>query len=258
MMGEAVRISLAFMRPLALVLLVTALTSACGGGVLKKEYEYEEELYLALDGSATLNVNASVPALVALRGADLDVDPRARIDRERVRALFAGPGVTVSRVSLARRDGRRFVHVSLDVEDVRRLPQVTAFAWSAYRFDRQGDVFEYRQVVRGSAGKAVENVGWNGGELVAFRMHIPSEIPFHNAPSRRVQRGNILEWEQPLPERLKGAELDIEVHMAPESILYSTLLLFGATIVAALLSFVLVIWGVSRRGRDPEVAESRS
>ena len=45
------------------------LLSACGGRLVKKQYEYEEELYLGLDGAATLNVNASVPALVAPKSA---------------------------------------------------------------------------------------------------------------------------------------------------------------------------------------------
>lgn len=244
------------MRALAPVLLVALLASACAAGVLKQDYEYEEELYLSLDGSATLNVNASVAALVALRGADLSVDPRARIDREQVRALFAGPGIEVSRVSLARRDGRRMVHVSLDVADVRRLQQTALFSWSTYQFDRNGDVLEYRQTVGAPSGRPVTNVGWTGGELVGFRLHVPSEIPFHNSPSRTVQRGNIVTWEQPLADRLNGRPVDIEVHMAPESILYATLLLFGATTVAALTTFAAVIWWVSRRGRDADVAES--
>jgi hypothetical protein len=246
------------MRVLTLVLLVALFASACGGGLLKKEYEYEEELYLSLDGTATLNVNASVPALVALRGADLDVNPRARLDRARVRALFEGPGVRVSRVSLSRRDGRRFVYVSLDVDDVRQLSRVALFSWSSYRFERRGDVFDYRQVLGPSAGKAVGNVGWTGAEVVAFRMHIPSEIPFHNAPSHKVERGNILEWAQPLAERAKGTPLEIQLQMEPESILYSTLILFGSTIVAAAVAFAVVIWWVARRGRDPEMVGSRS
>jgi hypothetical protein len=242
------------MRFLALALLVAALASACGGGgLLKKEYEYEEELYLSLDGTATVNVNASVAALVALRGFDLDPNPRARVDRAQVRTMFQGPGVQVSRVSLSRRDGRRFVHVGLDVADVRQLSRVAPFAWSRYRLDRVGDVVEYRQVVGASSGRPVGDVGWTGGELVTFRMHVPSVIPFHNSPSREVQRGNIVEWEQTLGERLAGKEIDIEVHMEPESILYSTLILFASTVVAALLAFTLVIWWVSRRGRDPEI-----
>ena len=247
------------MRFLVLAL-VAALASACGGGgLLQKQYEYEEELYLALDGTATLNVNASVAALVALRGAELDVDPRARIDREQVRALFSGPGVEVSRVSLSRRDGRRFVHVSVDVADVRQLPRVGLFSWSDYELARTGDVVEYRQVVGAAANKPIPDVGWEGTELVSFRLHIPSVIPFHNAPSREVRRGNIVEWEQPLAARLQGEPLAIEVHMEPESILYSTLLLFASTIVAAALTFALVIWWVVKRGPDvPADAGSRS
>ncbi|HEY6360636.1 MAG TPA: hypothetical protein VIX63_06005 [Vicinamibacterales bacterium] len=245
------------MRVPALALLLAALTSACGGGLLKKEYEYEEELYLSLDGSAQLNVNASVASLVALRGADLAVDPRARVDRADVRALFDAPGVEVSTPTFSRRDGRRFVHVRLDVADLRRLSSVTPLSWSTYRFERQGDTFEYRQVVGPSAGKAVESIGWTGDELVAFRMHLPSKVDYHNAPSRRTERGNILEWEQPLAARLKGETLELEVRMEPETILYTTLLLFGATIVAAVMTFAAVIFWVARRGRDPEMAELR-
>jgi hypothetical protein len=88
-------------------------------------------------------------------------------------------------------------------------------------------------------------------------MHLPSEIPFHNSRAG-VQRGNILEWEQPLVERLKGAPLDMQVQLEPESILYTTLLLFGSTVVAAAIAFALLIWWVARRGRQGEMAESRS
>jgi hypothetical protein len=239
------------------LVLVWAVVSASCGRLLKKEYEYEEELYLALDGSATLNVNASVASLVALRGADLPVDPRARIDRERVRAIFAGPD-TVVRVSLSRRDGRRFVHASVDVTDVRNLSSLAPFNWSSYRFDRQADVFEFHQVVGKPTGVDIGNVGWTGQEVVAFRIHVPSKIPFHNAPSRRTERGNILEWEQPLVERLQGSPVDIQVQMDAQSILSRTLLLFGSTIIAAAATFALVIWWVARRGRAPSAAESRS
>ena len=235
------------------LLLCVCAASACGGA-LKREYEYEEEIYIRLDGSATVNVNASVAALAALRGAELPVDPAARVDRNQVRALFAGSGAEVSRVSLSRRDGRRFVHVGVEVEDLRQLSRLTPFSWSTYRFERQGDAFEYRQVVGKPFVREIGDVGWTGSELVAFRMHIPSEIAFHNAPSRKVQRGNILEWEQPLAARREGEPLEIAVQMEPESILYTTLILFGSTVVAAALTFAVVIWLVVRRGRREAAA----
>ena len=110
-------------------------------------------------------------------------------------------------------------------------------------------------MVGSAAARTVGDVGWNGNEVVAFRVHIPSMIAFHNAPSKKVQRGNILEWEQPLAERLKGVPLDLEVNMEPDSILHTTLLLFGSTIVLAAAAFVVVIWRVARHGRE-EVAHS--
>jgi hypothetical protein len=223
-----------FRAVLSFTALACALVTSGCGGLLKTQYEYEEELYLSLDGSATINVNASVASLVALR------------------ALFEAPGAQVTRVSLSRRHGRRFVHVSVDVRDVHQLQRFPMFSWSTYKFEREGDVFAYRQMVGAPANQPVGDVGWTGEELVIFRMHIPSEIPYHNAPSKRTERGNILEWVQPLRERLSGTPIDVQVRMEPESILYTTLLLFGVTVVAAAIAFGVVIWWVARRGRESE------
>ena len=239
---------------LCAVLCCSAIAAACSGRVLKPQYEYEEELYLDLDGSATLNLNASVPALVALHGADLPTDARARLDRDRVRALFAYPGSDVT-LSTSRRDGRRFVHVSVQVDDVRRLAQIRMFGWSTYDFRRDSDRIDFNQVVGPSRGRDVGDVGWDGSELIAFRMHLPSEILFHNS-SADVRRGNILEWEQSLSARSGGEPLELRVQMAPESILYTTLLLFGSTVVAAALTFAAVVWWLARRGRHTDIAES--
>ena len=239
------------MRSWGPVVIVAALMlSACGGRLVKKQYEYEEELYLGLDGSATLNVNTSVPALVALRGVELNPSPRARFERERIRAFFDGPGVTVTALSSSRRYGRRFVHVSMDVADVRSLQRVAPFAWSTYRFAREGDVYEFKQIVGAPAARRVGDVGWNGSELVAFRMHLPSRIAYHNAPSHRTERGNILEWEQTLADRMRGAPVDIDVQIETQSILARTLLLFGTMIVAAFATLAAIIWWIARSGRS--------
>ena len=238
----------------ALGLLVCALAvSACGvRSPFKAQPEYEEEIYLALDGTATVNVNASIASLVALRGVDLPTDPRARVDRAEVRRFFEGPGATVTSVSLSRRHKRRFAHVAIDVDDVRKLSQLAPFAWSRYRLDVREDAVDFQQTVGKPAGRTVSNAGWDGTERVSFRMHIPSEILYHNTAG--VQRGNILEWDQPLAQRLQGDALDLQVNMEPRSILYSTLLLFGGTILAAAATFAIVIWLIARKGRAQEKA----
>jgi hypothetical protein len=240
----------------ALVLACALLAQACAGTRLgRQQFEYEEEIYLDVDGTATMNVNASVASLVALRGAKLPLDPQARLDRQQVRDFFSGPGSRVTRLSLSRRDGRRFVHLTIEVDDIQRLPRSAPFAWSIYRLDRQGDVLEFRHTVGKAAGLDAAAAGWRGDEMVRFRVHVPSEIPFHNSPGG-VERGNILTWAQPLADRAKGEPLDMQFQMRPESILYSTLLLFGGTILAAVCAFGLAIWLLVRRGRRADIIES--
>jgi hypothetical protein len=197
-------------------------------------------------------VNASVPALVALRGVDLDPNPRARLDRQKVRALFSSPSTHVESVTSSRRDNRRYVHLRLQVPDVSRLDEAPLFAWAQYSREREGDLLKYRQRIGPSAARDVANPGWTGAELVAVRLHLPSRIPYHNAPSKTIERGNIIRWEQPLAERIKGDPIDIEVHMETQSILVRTLALFGSMVALAALTFGAVIWFVMRRGRTPE------
>ena len=223
------------------------------------KYEYEEVLYLQLDGSAVVNVNASVAALVALYGADLDPVSDEPPDPERVRRLFAAPGVEVSTPTFSRQNGRRFIHLELDVDDIRRLTAVRTLAGSSYRLEPQGDAVVYRQTIGGRArADRPPDPRWTGQELVAFRVHVPSEILFENASSD-VLRGNILVWEQRLSDRVAGAPIELHVQMESESILYTTLTLFLGTIVAALLVFAGAIWMVVRRGKEQnrEVAGSR-
>jgi hypothetical protein len=245
-------------RMVMLLVMFFALTAvgACRS-VLSMQYEYDEEVYLELDGSATVYVNASVPALVALRGAPLDVDPRARLDRNDVRAFFESPVTDVESVTTSRRDNRRYVHVRLAVDDIRRLSEAAPFAWSRYTLGEKGDLAVFQQEIGPAARRDVGNVGWDGSEMVAFRYHLPSRIPFHNAPSRAIERGNIIRWEQPLANRLKGEPLGIEVHMETESILVQTLSLFAITIAAALTTLGIAIWFVMRRKGAELPAPSR-
>jgi hypothetical protein len=213
-----------------------------------RQYEYDERIDLSLDGSAVVDVNASIPALVALHGAKLDVDPEAWLDRQAVRALFEGPGATVTQFSAYRKRGRRFVHARLNLPDIRNLSKVTALAWSRYRLERTDSGYHFIQDVGAPAGGQPGDVGWTGGELVAFRLHLPSKINFHNSPDG-VERGNILAWEQPLRDRLAGAPLHMEARMETQSILYRTLWLFGGTFLAAMAVLAAIVWWILRKGR---------
>jgi hypothetical protein len=214
-----------------------------------REYEYDERIDLSLDGSAIVDVNASIPALVALHGAKLDVDPEARFDRPAVRALFEGPGATVTELSPYRKHGRRFVHVRLNVADIRRLSKIAALSWSRYRLEHTDSEDHFIQDIESPAAGNPGDVGWTGEELVAFRLHLPSKINFHNSPDRVVERGNILAWEQPLRDRLAGAPLHMEARMETQSILYRTLWLFGGTFLAAMAVLAAIVWWILRKGR---------
>ncbi|HTK28036.1 MAG TPA: hypothetical protein VL309_00685 [Vicinamibacterales bacterium] len=233
-------------RGRATLLAAVLAAAACSGGIFR-QYEYEEDVYLSLDGSATVYVNASVAAIDALRGAAFDASPSATFDRDAFRRYYSSPATHVTRVSSSRRSGRRFVHVRMEVDDIRRLPADPPFAWSAYDFARRGELFEYRQTIGAAAAKPVADAGWTGREIVAFRLHLPSKIAWHNAPPGNLKRGNILVWEQPLADRLRGVPLTLEARMETQSILYRTLWLFGATFVAVALSFGVVIWWILRR-----------
>jgi len=234
---------------------MTAVSAACGGGAgggggLFRQYEYEEEVYVSLDGKATVYVHASLAALNALRGTSFATAPNAPLDRDGVRAFFDTPVTRVSgQVNASRRSNRRFVHVELEVDDIRRLGEVAPFAWSKYDLTRDGNLVMYRQTIGPPAGRngdGRDDVGWTGEEIVAFRLHLPSRIQYHNT-GREIGRGNILAWEQPLAERLRGRPLVLDARMDAESILFHTLWLFGWTFVAVAISFGVVIWWMVRR-----------
>ncbi len=229
-----------------------------GGTIFGRQYEYEEDLTVRLDGSATLTINSSVAALVALRG--LDLDPRSdTVDAARIRALYQSPVAQVTEVGRPwRRRGRQFVQVNLEVPDLRRLHELPPLGWSRYELAEQAGQHTFRQTVGPSALRpgTLQNVGWDGSEIVAFRLHLPSRILDHNARDLEndeptgVHRGNILAWEQHLTDRLDGRPLTLVVSMESQSILYRTLWLFVGAFTAAVLTLVGLIWWTVRRGRD--------
>jgi hypothetical protein len=244
----------------AAVMLAFGLTAACSNP-LGKQYEYEEQLYLSVNGAATMAIDTSVPALVALHHVPLDPAPRARLDREDVRKLFVSsqcPDVRVGQPWI--RKGRRFVQIRIAVPDVRHLQACGPLGWSAYSLTREASALHFEQTVgppnQGDPGK----VNWDGTELVAFKLHLPSRILFHNVKrledgsNGEAERGNILAWEQRLTDRRAGQPVRMEVRMAGESILYRTLWLFGGAFLAAVGVLMALIWITMRRARRRQMA----
>ena len=255
-----------FRRVCAALLAVLFLTvaSACGGsGLFGKQYEYEEDLTLGLDGRATVIVNASIASLVALRGVSLPVDRSARLPDDEIRALFTSPVTQVLRVSRPwTRKGRRFIQVRVRVSDINRLNEARPFSWSTYSLKQENGQHVFSQVVGASALKpgTLQNYGWDGSEIVAFRVHLPSKIIFHNSRdlttnnTTSTERGNILGWEQHLADRLDGRPVEIVVRMESQSILHRTLFLFAGAFSAAVLVLILLVWWTMRKGKDTPTA----
>lgn len=261
------------MRAAAVAIVLAALVVACNGrsGPLGPEHEYEEDLTLRLDGSATLVVNASVPALVAVRGLPLNPDPRTRADqlKKQIEELYTSPYTKVGRISTWSRHGRRFVGIHLTVTDIRSLSTIPPFSWERNDLREEGGQVVFRQTLSKPAvpPDALAKAGFTGNEIVAFRLHLPARIRFQNShyldrpDSRPASRGNILTWEQRLGQRMEGQPIAyaqdrtsdvMEVRMDRESILYRTLWLFGLAFLAALLVIAGLIWMTIRRApADP-------
>lgn len=235
--------------------LLVVVAGACTNP-LARQYEYDEQTYLEVDGSATVVIAASVPALVALRGLPLDPSVDARLAAADVRAAFEAAGCVVENSSRPwRRNNRRFVQVRLAVDHVEKAGACAPLSWSAYSFVLADERITYHQTVGAASGTVPPGVNWTGDELVVFKLHLPSKILDHNV--RRlsdnepgtIERGNILSWEQRLSDRIKGAPIDMRVITDADSILYQTMYLFAGAFMAAVIALVTIIWLVIRRGR---------
>jgi hypothetical protein len=245
-------------RIAAVAVLASVAVAMSGCRLLGREYEYEEQIYLAANGSATVVIDSSVPALVALRGLALDPAPLARLDREAIRGSLTAGGCQVTRIPDPwRRHGRRFLQIRLTAADVRDFGRCVLTAWSTYSglVPQADGSARYEQAIGASAGGDPGKVNWDGSEVVGFKLHLPSTILEHNAEilgpdgPREPERGNILTWEQRLTDRRAGRPIGIDVRMDQQSILAHTLALFGGAFAAAILTLGVVVWSLARRRR---------
>jgi len=241
----------------AAVGLVAFVAAAAGcRNPLGRQYEYEEQMYLGVDGQAQVVIDTSMPALVALRGVPIDPSPRVPIDRDQVRRLFSVAGCSNVRVGQPWiRRGRRFIQIRVTAPKVTDLKACGPLAWASYTFERQGNVIHFQQEIGPAASGNPGSVNWDGSEIVAFKLHLPSKIIFQNVKrledgsNGTTERGNILTWEQRLSDRRAGVPLSMEVRMDSQSILYRTLWLFAGAFVAAVVVLIVLIWMTMRKAR---------
>jgi hypothetical protein len=219
-------------------------------------YEYAEQIYLKVNGAATVIIDSSLPALVALRGLTLNTSINARVDRDGIRRMFAEAGCSDVRVGQPWvRNRRHFVQIRVETLDVRTLASCGPLSWSAYKFEKIDEGIRYRQTIGAPAKGDPGNVNWKGDEIVGFKLHLPSKILKHNVKrledglNGTIDRGNILSYEQRLVDRRAGTPIEIDVNMGGQSILFQTLWLFGGAFAAALLVLTTIIWITMQRAR---------
>lgn len=207
-------------------------------------YEYEHEFWLRVDGSGSVSITGRPDLWLAFKGIGRSEDPEAT--REAARALFGRSGLRVRRVSLTRRDGRPYLFVAADFDDVNRLGGSPAFADLKIGLRPDGDRLQLAGSWQrpGPRSDAVERDG-----LMAVRFHLPARIYAHKNATLGVERGNILSWRQGLGRALDGRGLEFGATLDRRSILGSTVSLFAGAIAVALLVLGVAVLLVLRRGK---------
>lgn len=222
------------MRPLAAVVLLALAAAAC------PVYEYEEEVFLEVDGAGRFRLSGSTalfPAFHDLSGA---------MTLDEVRAHFEAPGVELTSVRETRRGGRTFVHVQGRFDDWNDLCGHPAFRHRECRLLGSDESLELRLVVPPartgrSTGRAPADA------RIAFRFHFPSSVSYHNSPTG-LERGNILRWEREARE-LGREPFRIEAHFGRRSVLATTLTILVAALAIVVLSVALTLVFLVRKGR---------
>jgi hypothetical protein len=220
--------------------LLGLLLSAC------VRYEYEEEVFLEVDGSGEIRINGSRELFAALRGVGGSPDPHF-VTAETLRRFYQSPDLEVLSIKSSRREGRTYLHLRARFEDLRRLAKHPAFAGRRFVLEDEDDELRLEAEIHG--GERLPGVrGLSRQGQVGFRFHFPSPVRFHNAPDG-IRRGNILAWEQTVAEHLQGNPIQLEAHFDQTSVLAASLFLFGSAALLALTVISLGLYLTTRHGR---------
>jgi hypothetical protein len=223
--------------PLLLLLLAGCIT-----------YEYEEEVFLEIDGSGEIRMSGSKEAVAALHGID-----QATI--ESAKELFEGEGVQILSALETMRERRKFVHVRARFSDWEKLCRLPAFRDRGCRLAKEPDALELELSLPSPRTAAPESL--DPQALLALRYHFPSSIRYHDSPGD-VERGNILSWKRTVREHFAGRPLDLHVRFDRRTILAATVRILGLALGLVLASIGTGLVVMLRKGRRQIRTESIS
>lgn len=204
-------------------------------------YEYEEEVFLEVDGSGRLRVSGSSEILEVLHALSDEGSISSMTSR------FEGPGFELDSVRESERDGRRFVHVQGRFTDWNELCAHPAFAERECHLDitDDGELELYLTLPR-PKGDVPEGVPPDA--TLALRFHFPSAVLYHNAPTD-IERGNIIGWERTVSEHFDANALVVEARFERRSVLTTTAIILGTAVGVVLFSVALALFMIVRKGR---------
>lgn len=226
---------------------------AIGGTVLVTgctTYEYEEEVFLAVDGSGRIRVSGSEEMLAALH-----VDPAHPVTTATIAELFQGPGVEIDSVRETERRGRRFLHVQGRFDEWNHLCALPAFADRDCRLEMSDEELALYLTLPAPERGIPDRVPADA--VLALRFHFPSSVRYHNSP-RGIERGNIIEWERSPAELIDESELRVEARFERRSVLASTLVVLGTAFGIVAGAVGLALWLMVRKGRRQLALEGDS
>jgi hypothetical protein len=191
-------------------------------------YEYEEEIFLEVDGSGRIRMSGSTAAIETLHGR------RA----EAAESLFEG--IEVHSIRETMREGRKLVHVEASFPDWESLCRVPAFRERSCRFTRGESDRELELLV--PAAPAVAPV--DPEAPVAFRFHFPSAVRYHNSPGG-IERGNIVSWKRPFG----GSPLEVHARFDRRTLLGERISVMGKALFLVVASIGSALLWMRRKGR---------
>lgn len=225
-------------RTVALSLLVLA---SCAS------YEYEEEIFLEVDGSGRFRVSGSAEALESIHGLE-------KADAAVMERYFEDPSVALASVRENEKNGRRFVHVQgrfSHWSDVCRHP---AFAERGCGLIETQDGLKLRFSLPPLSRPPPDSSDEEA--ILAVRFHIPSTVTYHNA-ARGIERGNILRWERPLWSHSGEEPLEITVEFDRRSVLSATVRILVLALSTVVVAILVAVGAMVRKGRRELAQEVR-